>query len=69
MAEKNTSTLLILNFNWSSGRMEQWSEAALFLAGGSRGPGANLSVATSSFFFFSFYRIFTLLLFPVYSHC
>ena len=51
MAEKNTSTLLILQFNKYSGRMAQWSEVALFFAGGSWGADSNHTVATSSFFF------------------
>ena len=52
MAEKNTSTLSILHFYWCSGRMAHWSEAALFLAGGSWGAGSNSGVATCSFFYF-----------------
>ena len=51
MAEKNTSTLLILQFNKYSGRMVQWSEVALFFAGGSWGADSNHGVATSSFYF------------------
>ena len=50
MAAKNTSTLLILQFHQCSGRMAQWSEAALFFAGGSWGADSNHGVATSSFF-------------------
>ena len=30
MAENNTATVLILHLYWCSGRMAQWSEAALF---------------------------------------
>ena len=45
MAEKNTSTLLILQFNKYSGRMAQWSEVALFFAGGSWGADSNHGVA------------------------
>ena len=48
--------------------MGQWSETALFFAGGSWGAGSNPGVATSGFFFF-FHRIFTLRLFIVYSYC
>ena len=51
MAEKNTSTLLILHFNQCSRRMAQWSEAALFFS--LEGADSNPGVATSSFFFFS----------------
>ena len=41
--------------------MEQWLEASLFLAGGSRGAGSDPGVATYNFFFFFlFHRIFTL---------
>ena len=70
MAEKNTSTLSILHFYWCSGRMAHWSEAALFLAGGSWGAGSNSGVATCSFFYFflssyfyasAFYCLFSLL--------
>ena len=54
MAEKNTLTLLILHCYRCSGRMTQWSTAALFFAGGSWAAGSNPGVATSSFIFFSF---------------
>ena len=30
MAEKDTLTLLIYNFDWRSSRMAEWSEIALF---------------------------------------
>ena len=48
-----------------SGRMAQWYEASLFLAGGSWGADSNPGGATSIFF----HRIFSLCLVAVYSHC
>ena len=69
MAEKDNLTLLIFKVNLGSGRMAQWSETALFFAGGSWGAGSNSGVATSSFRFLSsffyplaFYCLFLLLI-------
>ena len=66
MTEKNTSTLLILQFYWCSGGMAQCSEAALFSGGGSWDAGSNpfqfLSFFLSSYFYPSaFYCLFSLL--------
>ena len=66
MTEKNTSTLLILQFYWCSDGMAQCSEAALFSGGGSWDAGSNpfqfLSFFLSSYFYPSaFYCLFSLL--------
>ena len=51
---------------WSHGPVVR---SRIFLGGESWGVGSNPGVATSSFFFYFFHRIFTLRLFTVYSHC
>ena len=68
MAEKNTSTLLILMNYRSSGRMALWSEAALSrwrklgLLGSNPGVSTSISFFLSSFFYpLAFYCLFSLL--------
>ena len=65
MAEKGTSTLLILQSEPGSVRIAQWSGAALLLL---EEVGVRFKSRPGYFQFFFFHRFFTLWVFTVYSH-
>ena len=68
MAEKGTSTLLILQSESVSVRIAQWSGAALLLL---EEVGVQVQIPAwllPVFFLFFFHRFFTLWVFTVYSH-
>ena len=76
MAEKNTSTLLILTIKFCCGRMAKWYEISLF---GLEEVGVQVQIPAGLLpvfffvvvlnYFVFFHRILTVWLVSVYSHC